>query len=83
MSVIKGVASLSMTDASLNKYTKNLPNVNPAYLPIYGQDVAESDVAKVKTACLAIMDLSQDSVNSLKLSVEMDITNIEGGDQNG
>lgn len=83
---MKGTVTMTLTDLTLNNYTKNLPNVNPAYLPTYDVEVAESDVAKIKTACVALMDLSNDNLTALTLSVSMDITNaesIEGGENNG
>ena len=46
MSIMKGTVSMSLTDTNQNTYIKNLPNVNPAYLPMYNVQVAESDVAK-------------------------------------
>lgn len=80
---MKGIVSVSYTDGALNTYNKNLPNVNPAYLPIYGVDVAESDVAKIKTATLALFNLSNCTAGAISLSVEMDITNLTGGENNG
>ncbi len=86
MSIMKGTVSMSLTDTNQNTYIKNLPNVNPAYLPMYNVQVAESDVAKVKTACIALMNLSDDTLGNITLSVSMDITDtesIQGGENNG
>jgi len=80
---MKGIVSVTYTDGALNTYNKNLPNVNPEYLPIYGVDVAQSDVAKVKTATLALFNLSNCTAGAITLSVEMDITNLTGGENNG
>lgn len=80
---MKGIVSVSYTDGARNTYNKNFPNVNPAYMPTFGVDVAESDVAKIKTATLALFELSNSTANAISLSVEMDITNVEGGENNG
>lgn len=80
---MKGIVSVTYTDGAANTYNKNLPNVNPAYLPTYGVDVAESDVAKVKTATLALFSLSNCTANAINLSIEMNITNVTGGENNG
>ena len=74
---MKGIVTLTNFDTNNNRYTKNLPNVNPNYLPTYDTTVAESDVAKIKTACESLMSLSQDTLTNLNLSVEIDITSVE------
>lgn len=79
-----GIANLTLTDANLNKLTKNLPNVNPAYLPQYGTDtVAVSAAVSIKSAVTALNSLTTNTLNTIKLTVETDISNAEEVTDNG
>lgn len=79
-----GIANLTLTDANLNKINKNLPNVNPAYLPEFGTDtVAVSAAISIKAAVTALNSLTTNSLNAIKLTVETDITNAEEVTDNG
>ncbi len=80
---MKGKAILKVTDTNENVSEKNLPNLNPAFLPNYDEDIAASDATVIKTACIALNSLTTNTLNQIKVSTEIDITDFEGGEQNG
>ena len=72
-----GVASFNYRDTSMNTGTKNLPNVNPALLPSWQSTPAESETAKIKTAVIALNNLTTNTFVSLKLIMTEDISTFE------
>lgn len=82
---MKGTVTLELRDTNNRAYTKNLPNVNPAYLPTFDSDVAIASAASIKSACVALNNLTTSTLMSIGLTTSLDITNanFEGGEYNG
>ena len=77
---MKGTAILTWTNTNLKQSTKNLPNVNPAYLPTYGENIATDKAASIKSACQALSALTSNTLNDVKVRSEESIANYTGGE---
>lgn len=75
---MKGNAVMALTDTNLNKFDKRLPNINPAYLPDFGSDtIAISSAVSIKAACQALNSLTTNTIRSITLESEIDISGVE------
>lgn len=69
----KATANLIMRDSRNNTIVKNLPNVNPDYVPQYGESIDTDTKQTIISACQALCALTTNTFNSVNLTVIYDL----------
>lgn len=70
----KGTVSLNLHSTANEKLTKNLPNVNPALLPVYSGTPDATAGAKLARAARALNSLTTNSLLNINVIATVDIT---------
>lgn len=70
-------AELTLRDTNGNQTKKNLPNLNPSYVPIYGSSIDTLQAAKINQAVQSLNSLTTNSLLSTKVVVTTDISEYE------
>lgn len=74
---MKANAILRVNDANVNEISRRLPNVNPNYVPKYGQSIDSIGAAKITQACKALNTLTTNTFKSVGLELTEDITDAD------
>lgn len=79
---MKAAIEVIYRDQNGEKGIKNLPNANPNYVPTYDAETAKTNAAKLKTATLALMHLTTNSLLTIGVTTAIDITTVTEADGN-
>lgn len=71
---MKANAILKVDDTNANEIKKTLPNVNPLYVPKYGQSIDSVGAAKITQSCKALNALTTNTFKAVNLEITEDIT---------
>lgn len=75
---MKASAVLKVSDVNLNDISKKLPNVNPSYIPQYGEEIDAGYAVSIKSACQSLNALTTNTFKGVNLEITEDITDATG-----
>ena len=71
---MKASAVLKVSDTNSNDISKKLPNVNPSYIPQYGEEIDAGYAVSIKSACQSLNALTTNTFKGVNLEITEDIT---------